>query len=847
MRPTIPPWLYWLRVRKWPLQEVLAGVGIATGVALLFAVLVANGSVTGSVDRLVHGITGSSKYALVARDQQGFPAGVLKSVQADPNVRAAAPLVIERASLASRRSSATVELVGVTTDFADLSGRLVKSFGGLYGVRLANALLLPETVAAQLGVGPGDPLRLDVFGRPLTVRVAAVVGKEQIGALADSPVVVGPLPFVQALSGLRGRVTHILVAPRAGRDAAAHGALERIAADHLDVVPSDNEARLIKQAAGPNEQSTGMFAAISFFVGFLFTFNAMLLTVPERRRFVAELRIQGFSRAQLTTVLIFEALILGTVASLVGLLLGDQLSLHVFHAAPGYLAFAFPVGHLRIVSFEDLALAFAGGILATLMATVRPLVDVYSRNPIDSAYRSTEEPTEGVPPRARRRLLAAAVPLVVFAASVLVVKPSATDFAIGAMGLAMLAVLPSLLVGVIALADRASLGGRWGGLLGVAVSELRGSTTRAIALAATGALAVFGSVSIEGAHRDLLRGLDANQAAYVGTADVWVSAGGDENSLTTTPFAMPPQLRILAANKTVAAVRPYRGGFLDLDGRRVWIVARDPAERAPIPAGQMVDGNVSAATRALRNGGAVVASSGLAHALGVRVGGTLSLPTPSGTVPLRLAATTTNLGWSPGTLLLNGNDYRRYWQTAEVTAAEVDLNPGTTPAQGRDLIRGALGPGSALTVETAAQRLDRLKRLSREGLDRLSQISRLMLVAAAIAMAAAIIAAILQQRRRLAVLRMQGFDTAQVWRVLLLQSALVLAVGAALGAAFGLGGQVLATRWTSLTTGFPAIFSPAIGLAGLTCAGVALMALLFVSGPGYYAARVSPAMSFQND
>lgn len=261
----------------------------------------------------------------------------------------------------------------------------------------------------------------------------------------------------------------------------------------------------------------------------------------------------------------------------------------------------------------------------------------------------------------------------------------------------------------------------------------------------------------------------------------------------------------------------------------------------------MVDGSLSAATRALRTGGAVVASDGLAQALGVRVGGTLRLPTPSGTVPLRLAATTTNLGWSPGTLLLNGVDYRRLWRTTDVSAAEIDLNPGTTAAQGRSLVRGALGRGSALTVETASQRLDRLKRLSREGLDRLSQISKLMLVVAAIAMAVAIIAAVLLQRRRLAVLRMNGFSTGQVWRLLLLQSALVLAVGAALGAVFGLGGQVLATRWTSLTTGFPAIFSPAIGLAGLTCAGVALIALLFVSGPGYYAARVPPAMSFQND
>lgn len=848
MKPTVPPWLYWLRLRKWPIQEALAGVGIATGVALLFAVQVANSSVTGSVERLVHGITGSSKYALVARDQQGFPEGVLEQVKADGrDVRAAAPLVVERASVGGPNGRTTVELVGVTLDFASLSGGIVRSFGGLYGVRLADSLLLPAPVADRLGVGPGDKLRLHVFGRALTVRVAAIVGQEQIGSLADSPVVVGPLPFVQALTGLQGRVTHILVAPRPGRDGAAHNALSGIAGDRLDVVPSDNEARLIKQAAGPNEQSTGMFALISMVVGVLFTFNAMLLTVPERRRFIAELRMQGFSRGQMTTILLFEALVLGTVASLLGLVLGDQLSRHFFHAVPGYLSFAFPVGHVRIVSFRDLAIAFAGGIGAILFATLRPLADVFTRNPLDTAYRTSEEPSEGLPSRGRRPLLIAAAILIAFAGAVLIVEPAATNLGIAALGLAMVAVLPSVLGGTLRLADSASLLRRGGGLVSVAVSELRASRTRAVALAATGALAVFGSVAIEGAHRDLLRGLDANQAAYVGTADVWVSAGGDENSLTTAPFAMPPTLRALTASGAVAAVRPYRGGFLDVAGRRVWIVARDPSERAPIPAGQLVDGNLADASARLRRGGAVVASVGLADHLGVRVGDELRVPTPSGTVPLRLVATTNNLGWSPGTLLLNGDDYRRLWATDDVTAAEVDFNPGTSPAEGRRLVQSALGPDSALTVETAAQRLARLKRLSRQGLDRLSQISTLMLVAAAIAMAAAMSAAVWQQRRRLAVLRMQGFHAAQVWRVLLIQSALVLAVGAALGAIFGLGGQVLATRWTSLTTGFPSIFSPAFVLAAFTFAGVALVALLAVSVPGYAASRVSPAMSFQND
>jgi putative ABC transport system permease protein len=843
MRPSVIPWLYWLRLRTWPLQELLALCGIAVGVALVFAVQVSNSSVTGSVKQTIHGITGTSEWALTGRDQNGFPESTLSRVKAQPAVAAAAPIILARASVSGPRRQTSVALVGVTTDFADLNARLVRGFGGEYGLRLTpSSLLLPESMARTLGVGPGDVIRVDAFGRTRRVHVAATVGRGQVGTLADSPVVVGSLPFVQSLTGLADRVTHILVTPKRGRGPDARKELEAIAADRLDVVPSDNESRLISQAAGPNEQSTGMFAAISMVVGVLFAFNAMLLTVPERRRTAAEMRTQGFSRAQLTTVLLFESLSLGVVASLAGLLLGDQLSRHVFEAEPGYLSFAFPVGHARLVSATDVAIAFGGGIVATLVAISRPLFDIYSTRPVDEQERVAELPSEGPTPQARRALLAIAGALVAFAAAVLIIRPSWAHAGIVALGIALLLVLPSTLAGALNLAERASHGAG-GRLLFVAVFELRANATRAIALAATGALAIFGSVAIEGAHRDLQRGLDDFGAAYVGTADVWVSSGGDENALLTTPFTVPPALRELAASPVIQAARLDRGGFIDIAGRRVWLIARQASQRPPIPAGEVTEGNLAQAAARLREGGAVIASSGLADHLGVDVGGELHMPTPTGTVPLRLAAKTNNLGWSPGTLLLSAEDYKRLWHSNDVTAMEIDLNPGTTPAAGQRLVQSALA-GTSLTVETAQQRLDRIKRLTRQGLDRLSQISTLMLVAAALAMAAAMSAAVWQQRRRLAVLRSLGFTRRQVWRILLIQSTLVLTVGAFIGAVFGLAGQVLATRWVSLTTGFPSIFSPAVALAGVTFLGVSLVALAAISAPGLVASRVSPSASF---
>ena len=89
----------------------------------------------------------------------------------------------------------------------------------------------------------------------------------------------------------------------------------------------------------------------------------------------------------------------------------------------------------------------------------------------------------------------------------------------------------------------------------------------------------------------------------------------------------------------------------------------------------------------------------------------------------------------------------------------------------------------------------------------LGEISTLLLIAAALAVASALIATVWQRRLRLAGLKMQGYDSWQLWRAVLLESAITIGVGALVGALVGVCGHVLASRWLERTTGFPAPFS----------------------------------------
>ncbi len=836
--------LYRQRVRAHPLQELIALVGIAVGVALVFAVQVANTSVTGSVERLMRGTTGSAELQVAARSTRGFDERLVAQIGNVAGVRRVAPLVELRVTLRGPHATRMASLIGGDRRLLAMGGDLLREFASP-SLDALRAVALPAPLTRALGVNVGDDVSVAVGAHTHRAPLAGVLSADEIGELADSPIALSSLTYAQELVDAPGRVTRVLVDVRPGREREVRAALTRLVGDRLTVTDGDAEVRLLERAAEPNDQSTALFATISALVGLLFAFNAMLLTVPERRRFIADLRLEGLGDFTVVRLVWFDALVLGAVSSLVGLALGDVLSRTVFHAAPGYLSFAFPVGDQRIVTWPSVVLAVVGGIAATLLAAMRPLSDLFSRRPLDDAYREDDEREEDAL-LSRRAMPAIGAALVAATGALLVLAPHATLGGVALLVVGMLLLIPGLLGAIVRLIDRISQRTRSAVLI-VSVGELRTATTRSIALAATGACAVFGSVSVEGAHFDLQRGLDRDARAFNAAADLWVTPSGHQNELATIPFSLSPaQTAQLAGVPGVRSVRRYRGAFLDVDGRRTWVVAPPRSNPQPILPSQLVEGDLGLATRRLRGHGWVAASSAIVERQGVELGDVLTLPTPRPT-RMRLAATLTNLGWSSGAFVLNASDFRHAWASDDVSALQLLLAPGAEPAATVRAVRRALGPASNLTVETSGQREARFRTSTRQGLSRLTQIATLVLVAAALALAAAMGGVVWSRRPRLAVLKLSGFSDGDVWRALVLENALVLGIGCSIGAAFGLCGQFMLTRLLADTTGFPTDYAPAGWLALATFAGVTVVAVAIAALPGYLAARVPATAGIYED
>jgi putative ABC transport system permease protein len=836
-------YFYGWRLRAHPFQELLAGAGIAIGVALLFAVQVANTSMTGSAAQTVHAITGSAQFELAARDDHGFDQRLIEAVRQLRGVRVASPVLDRRGVLAGPRGERAVMVVGVDPSLAALGGAVTHDFGPS-GLKLpSRGLVVPNTIAQQIGAPVGGDVRVLVAGRAHAVPLAAALDRGEIGSLVGSQVAIASLSSVQQITGLPGRVSRIFVEASKGQESRVRAQLRTLANGRLEVGPADSVVQRLRLAAAPSDQSSALFSAISAMVGLLFAFNAMLLTMPDRRAFIAELRTQGFTPRQVVSVLAFQALVLGIMASLAGLLVGDVLSRTVFDSLPTYLAFTFPIGTQRIITPGTIAIAFSAGLVASLLAASRPLTDLFTRRPLDAVYDERGELGEGLSEPLRRAMLVAAAVLVLATTVAVVVAPGLTVAGVLALAIAALLAMPATFAAVMPATDRTARHLRRNMLL-VAVMGARSAMTRSVAVAAIAALAVFGNVAIGGARGDLVRGLEAGYTDHLSTADIWVTTAGQ--SLTTDDFPVGRgELARLRRAPGIADVRVYQGGMLDAGNQRTWIIARPSQDRLMLPPSQLVDGSFAVAQQRLRAGGWAAVSRTIVDRRHLRIGRPFDIPTPSGHIRLKLAAEVTNLSWGPGAILMNTVDYRRGWQTTDAAALEIDVRPGVPVATAQSTVRRVLGRHQALDVETRAQLDAEFRGLLHQGLARLSQISTLMLIAAVLALAAAMSAAVWQRRKRLAAYKVQGFTERQLRRILLLEAVLVLTIGCGLGAVAGVYGHLLGNRWLELTTGFPAPFSVQLAPAVLTLLLITLGASAIVGVAGYFAARVSTRLSFQ--
>src|SRR6185312_4656151 len=118
----------------------------------------------------------------------GFPAAFAARIARVPGVRTTAPVLDARVELEGPRGQASASLVGGDRSLVALGGALLHEFASPH-LHLSQAVALPRPLARALGAQLGGDVGLAAGGRRWRAPVATLLGADEIGALADSPVV----------------------------------------------------------------------------------------------------------------------------------------------------------------------------------------------------------------------------------------------------------------------------------------------------------------------------------------------------------------------------------------------------------------------------------------------------------------------------------------------------------------------------------------------------------------------------------------------------------------------------------------------------------------------------------
>ena len=310
-------------LRRHPLQTALAMVGVAIAVAVVVAVDLANYSAREAMRVSLESVTGRATHQIVA-GPQGVNEQLYTQLRTELGIRQAAP-VIEGGLTVPSVDGRPLTLLGLDA-FAE--GPFQRPLGGAQGLGEAfddlflrdNAIALGQGEAARLGVAEGDPLAVRIGGEPQTLKVVAVIddADDQARGLAFADIATA-----QSKLGKVGRLDRIDLMITEAQVTRLEAALNDTQARIVPAAASSTAVLAMSRAFRINLTALSLLAVV---VGAFLVFNTLGFLAVRRRPTIGTLRAMGVQRREILGQMLGDALLIGVIGTLVGLVLGYALA-----------------------------------------------------------------------------------------------------------------------------------------------------------------------------------------------------------------------------------------------------------------------------------------------------------------------------------------------------------------------------------------------------------------------------------------------------------------------------------------------------------------------------------------
>lgn len=375
-----------------PQRTVLTAIGIVLGVGIVFGVLTLSNTMSSTFKELFTRAYGAADLTVTATGGSGtFDEERLQDVRSIAGVESAAPrlslptsLILDNTGENGLPEVQSMRLFGVEPESASLATGFDLTEGRY--PRNGAELTLDGGTAESAGLRVGDTVRL---GTPDGPKEAELVGLLRIpgGSFGGVGFGMAPVSYAQEAFDNENEISDISVGAEEGVALTElRQRIDRKLGDGFQVARSSNRTEQISNQLQGFQIALLFFAGTALFVGAFLVFNALSMTVLERTRELGMLRALGSTRAMIGRSVMVEAILLGLLGSLAGVLFGYGMArVLVFLFGK---AFTFEITQLYLSPFAFVS-AIVVGVLVTIVAALYPALKAGRVSPVEAMRART--------------------------------------------------------------------------------------------------------------------------------------------------------------------------------------------------------------------------------------------------------------------------------------------------------------------------------------------------------------------------------------------------------------------------------------------------------------------------
>ena len=751
-------------------------MGITIGVAVAVAIDLANASSAKALELSTQSLVGKATHQVFAP-----PAGLDEAVFIDiikSGLSLKAAPVVSGIVTSTQMGDLPMQLMGIDP-FYDYAFRSylgqTNQFFDINAFQLfthPGAIIISRSIATQYLLKPGDNLSIGYGGETKNAYVAGVVtSNDSYQNRIFQGLIIADISTAQEILQKEGSIDRIdLILPVGNQ--AIDEQLSRLLPASVAVSSIEARSAGLDQLTSAFQTNLTALSFLAMLVGMFLIYNTMTFSIVQRRSFFGVYRCLGVTRREIFFMVMAEAMVIGIVGGVLGLIVGiglGQFTIKMVSQTVNDLYFTTTINATSISS-SSLVKGFLLGLVTTILTAIPPALEAASVSPREALSRYSVEH------RSKQRIWKVALAGVAAfgLAFVLLYIPTENlilGFSIIAfitIGFAM--VTPLVMVWLLNifqpfLIKISRLSGR------LAPRNLISSLSRTSV--AVSALMVSIAVSI---------GVGLMIGSFRATVDEWLHTSLEGDVYITAPSFIsnqptlpidPAILPSLKTNPEVASFYQLKINTVESESGEVQIAATDnmqlPFERLY----KHIDIPKADIWQAMENGSILITES-LAYRLGIPdSGGNLNLATSQGLVRFPVIGVYYDYASTSGTVQMPLDVYQRYWGDFSISAIGIHLIPGVNAADFSNKLPGILPTNQSLLIRPNKD----LRQDVMVVFDRTFAITRALQILAMIVAFIGILSALgllqFERQREMGIMRALGLTNREVWSLAMLETFLM--------------------------------------------------------------------------